>query len=62
MIWKCVNCGSKKKVVSGYCPECGPTQTIPLDYDAKIAAEAIEKPKHGEPIIEEAEIVEDEDE
>lgn len=58
MVWKCLKCGSKKKVVNGYCPECGPTQTIPMDYDAKIVAEVIEKPKPGAPKVEEGEIIE----
>jgi len=56
--WKCNNCGSKRGVVSGICPKCGPVQTTPMDYDAKVEAEVIEVGKKA-PKVEEAEIVEE---
>lgn len=40
-VWKCNNCKSKKNVENGFCPKCGPTQTEPMDYNAKVEAEAI---------------------
>ena len=61
MVFKCNVCGSKKGVVSGFCPKDGPVQTTPLDYDAKVASEAIEVKASG-PAVEEAEIVEDDEE
>lgn len=33
--WRCNNCNSTKGVTNGLCPKCGPTQTVPLDEDAK---------------------------
>jgi hypothetical protein len=56
--WKCLNCGSKKGVTNGICPKCGPTQTDPMDYDAKVEAEVI-VPGEKKILVEEAEIVEE---
>lgn len=33
--WKCNRCNSTKGVTNGECPKCGPTQTTPVDEDAK---------------------------
>ena len=33
--WKCNTCGATKGVVNGICPTCGPTQTTPVDEEAK---------------------------
>ena len=33
--WKCLFCGETKEVINGVCPKCGPTQTIPMDEEAK---------------------------
>ena len=33
--WKCNTCNSTKGVTNGLCPKCGPTQTTPVDEDAK---------------------------
>lgn len=33
--WKCNTCNSTKGVSNGVCPKCGPTQTVPVDEQAK---------------------------
>lgn len=33
--WRCNRCNSTKGVTNGECPKCGPTQTTPVDEDAK---------------------------
>ena len=33
--WKCNYCGETEGVISGVCPNCGPTQTYPVDDLAK---------------------------
>lgn len=38
MKWKCNTCQKEKEVVSGECPQCGPTQTTPIDTEALEAA------------------------
>ncbi len=38
MIWKCNQCGADKDVKNGVCKKCGPTQTTPIDAEAKEAA------------------------
>lgn len=36
--WKCRFCGETKGTISGICPKCGPTQTLPLDDEARKVA------------------------
>lgn len=61
--YKCNNCGETKNVLNGVCPKCGPTQTMPMDEDAKketgfYVAEAEKKAKaDAEAKVEEGEIV-----
>lgn len=35
--WRCNFCGTEKGVLNGVCPSCGPSQTTPLDEEAKQA-------------------------
>lgn len=48
--WRCKSCLETKKVVSGECPKCGPTQTRPLDAAAfkEAGVEPDAKPKEVE--------------
>lgn len=48
--WKCNTCGKVKGVTNGTCPVCGPTQTTPINEDAKVEA--------GFPQVEEGIVVE----
>ena len=42
--WKCIYCGTSKGTINGVCPKCGPSQTQPLDDEArKEAGEVIKK-------------------
>lgn len=34
-IWKCKVCGLSKGVINGTCPKCGPTQTVPVNDEAR---------------------------
>jgi predicted ATP-dependent serine protease len=36
--WKCNTCGATEDVRSGFCKECGATQTTPLTKKAQIEA------------------------
>ena len=33
--WKCKFCLTEEGVINGICPKCGPTQTTPLDKQAR---------------------------
>jgi predicted ATP-dependent serine protease len=33
--WQCNKCKETKGVINGVCGNCGPTQTIPMDTEAK---------------------------
>jgi hypothetical protein len=59
--WKCVETGEVDGVTNGFSPTIGPCQTIPLDDTAKKIAGVYEVPKKDVPVIEDAEIVENED-
>lgn len=37
--WKCKNCGEHDGVENGFCPRCGPQQTLPQDDDAEKEAD-----------------------
>lgn len=45
--WKCITCDESEGVINGVCPNCGPTQTLPIDAQsekiAKVAEAAEEK-------------------
>lgn len=38
--WKCIYCNREQGVTNGDCPDCGATQTTPLDKEAKKEAGA----------------------
>lgn len=42
--WECNYCGDTEGVVNGVCPNCGPSQTKPVDDVAKKEAGVYEEP------------------
>jgi hypothetical protein len=36
--WECNQCGESDGVINGVCPNCGPTQTRPIDKKAELIA------------------------